>query len=357
MYKYYGRGTVNRRLNRVHCDKARHRTERLQWSLAYIHNDNDCAPKKCSRRRSIFGESLPFVTGRINMLIQHVLAITYSSVESAKEQLGEFCPSSAPGMVCSGHGSCVSHPSRATSQCNCDRGYSGEACETHEFALSCPFNCSWPHGRCTKWPKGGILHCVCAEGFSGDGCVDHTPVNCSEPECSGHGECISGKCACFAGYYGAGCVQGCPGYVASTGKPCNGRGICAATGSPGHSADVCKCLTGFQGAACEHDLDGVTTCANGCSDSGTCLHGVCTCYPNYGGSDCSILLKRSGGLIFETGLSKLLAILACFAVTAMGATAAWRWVNAVEVPVEMDLDEKDEKIYHPGVGIAGTRKF
>jgi hypothetical protein len=39
MYKYYGRGTVNRRLNRVHCDKARHRTERLQWSLAYIHNE------------------------------------------------------------------------------------------------------------------------------------------------------------------------------------------------------------------------------------------------------------------------------------------------------------------------------
>ena len=38
-HMYYGRGTVNRRLNRVHCDKARHRTERLQWSLASTDND------------------------------------------------------------------------------------------------------------------------------------------------------------------------------------------------------------------------------------------------------------------------------------------------------------------------------
>ena len=59
---YYGRGTVNRRLNRVHCDKARHRTERLQWSLASTDNDHDCA-QPSARDSAPNLESL-LVTGR-----------------------------------------------------------------------------------------------------------------------------------------------------------------------------------------------------------------------------------------------------------------------------------------------------
>ena len=266
------------------------------------------------------------------------------------------CPSIVSHAACSGHGSCVQSPKRATAWCKCDRGYSGWACEVNEFALSCPYNCSWPSGgQCVK-NRGGMAHCVCSAGRSGDGCVDNTPVNCSKPECSGHGECVGGECVCVRGFYGGSCEQGCPGFVESTSQPCNGHGLCAATGSPGHSPDRCRCFIGFEGDACETDVEGVTTCPNGCSGHGTCLHGRCTCNSTFASDDCSIEIRHGTRLALETKLSKLLAVLACFAVSAACASVAWRWVNNAAESKYEDTDQI-HMAELSGIGLAGTRKF
>jgi len=290
------------------------------------------------------------------MLRVTYLALAFQAAERESLELDAYCPTSIPHKTCSGHGSCVSSPTKAVPQCECDRGFSGMACEVHEFALSCPYNCSWPQGgRCQNGQKGKVQHCVCASGRSGDGCVDSTPVNCSSG-CAGHGECMEGVCSCFPGFYGRDCLQGCPGYVESTGQPCSGHGLCAATGSPGHSADVCKCFRGFEGDACETDVEGVTTCPLNCSGHGTCLHGLCTCEPTFASDDCSIELRHGGKLALETRLSKLLAVVACFAVSAMCASAAWSWVNAAEKSAENDA-RRPRMMEHMGAGMAGMRKF
>jgi hypothetical protein len=270
------------------------------------------------------------------------------------------CPSTTL-RPCSGHGSCTA------TGCNCDRGFSGSACETQEYLLGCPHNCSAPEGgSCVRH------HCVCRSGRSGDDCADRTPVNCSAGcAANGHGDCIDGQCVCRAGFYGVDCIQGCAGYGrpphptsralsrgvpppralmptphlvatdAATGRPCSGHGRCESTGSPGHSIDQCKCFAGFAGEGCQHDLDGITTCPRNCSGHGTCFHGRCECDERHAGSACSIEL-RHGKLAhaLDSPLARLGAAGACFVGSACLAILAVRYINgAGKVSVSQHADE------------------
>ena len=252
----------------------------------------------------------------------------YSDALSASDPFGlssssDIGPSGCPSTTlraCSGHGMCDA------GLCSCDRGFSGGACDRREYLFACPRNCSASTG-------GGKCvddRCVCSAGFSGDDCGDRTGVSCS-PACVslGHGECISGACVCRPGFYGADCLQGCEGYDASLGKPCSGRGICAPTGSPGHSADMCKCHVGFDGSGCELDLEGVTTCERNCSwPHGTCHKGRCTCAARHAGRDCSIEL-RHGELAhaLDSPLARLGAVGLGLFVSSLCALLALRYVN------------------------------
>ncbi len=235
----------------------------------------------------------------------------------------EGCPSTTL-RPCSGHGTCGSD-----GRCRCDRGYSALACERREYLFSCPANCSWPSGGACVRDR-----CVCAPGRSGDDCASLTPVNCTR-DCSGHGECIADRrtgltsCECAAGYYGPTCLLGCDGYVPETGAPCSGRGLCLPTGSPGHSAERCKCHTGFEGAGCELDVEGVTTCPRECSGHGVCSGGRCACDEHYAGHDCSIEL-RHGRLAhaLDSASARVVAAFGCFVLTAGCAALAIRYINA-----------------------------
>lgn len=226
--------------------------------------------------------------------------------------------------ACSGHGTCK----KKSGQCICDTGFSGAACATREYLFGCPRNCSFPTGgRCSH--NDG--QCICRNGWSGDDCAARAPVNCTA-ECysSGHGRCVNGHCACLPGFYGVSCAQGCAGYDSMSGAVCSGHGVCVATGSPGHSPDRCKCFVGFAGDGCERDLEGVTTCPNGCTGHGKCVGGGrCQCDDRYAGSDCSIELRHHPlAHALDSTAARVGAVLAGLVLSSALASVAWRWVNS-----------------------------
>ena len=106
-------------------------------------------------------------------------------------------------------------------------------------------------------------------------------------------------------------------------------------GSPGHSADRCKCFVGFAGDGCERDLEGTTTCPRACSGHGKCANGRCSCDEKFAGHDCSIELRHSRlAHALDSMLARLGAASACFAVSSIGAALALRYINAAGLKVE-----------------------
>ena len=252
------------------------------------------------------------------VLLVAVRPVEQELLSTAAFDLGPLgCPS-ATLRPCSGHGTCTE-----ARRCHCDRGFGGPSCDRQEFLFACPQNCSFPNGRCDG------DRCVCTRGFSGDDCADSTRVNCSMA-CLDHGECVDGRCACAPGYHGESCQLGCAGFDAELAVPCSGHGICTATGSPGHSPDRCKCHAGFSGEGCENDLEGVTSCPHDCWGHGACRRGRCKCEPPFSGHDCSIEIRHGElATLLDTWRARLVAALACFALTTAAAVVALRWINAL----------------------------
>mmetsp|Transcript_122881 Transcript_122881/g.212517 ORF Transcript_122881/g.212517 Transcript_122881/m.212517 type:complete len:1143 (+) Transcript_122881:42-3470(+) len=154
---------------------------------------------------------------------------------------GAMGPKQCPND-CNGNGRC--DPDTGT--CSCYKGYSGDSCLDY-----CPNSCSG-QGRCIH----GV--CICLFGHGG---VDCSIKTC----CSGHGDCsLPGTCVCDPGWLGDQCSVG----MKCADPDCSGHGNCV--------SGLCECEPGFGGDTC---ADAPAECGGPCPDGGTCDRetGTCMC--------------------------------------------------------------------------------
>jgi hypothetical protein len=241
------------------------------------------------------------------------------------------CPTSAGGLVCTGHGAC-SDGTSGDGSCRCANGWYGPLC-----AAECPGGAGNPcsgHGQCS----GTTGECTCtasvATGFySGYRCDRCDPayesascdVQCPRPSngadvCNSRGTCWAGTCVdcapnlglhdsidlvvcgsacetlvgCPSGSscadvtkWGAACTSTCAGIVG--GVPCTGHGICRRSKRPFPFSE------GIGGAACEVNCPLVAGLV--CNGHGECDYANatgCICSPGYAGVDCTLQCPRDG---------------------------------------------------------------
>ncbi|KAG5850493.1 hypothetical protein ANANG_G00083050 [Anguilla anguilla] len=145
--------------------------------------------------------------------------------------------------------SCNSTGTLECGACRCKEGHIGTFCECDEDAL----NNGDMNGQCRR--------------------------NNASEVCSGHGDCVCGKCVCHKSrrnpdhmYYGKYCE--CDNFHCDQyqGLLCGGQGKC--------KCGVCQCFPGFTGSACECPLS-LQPCLSRagflCSGRGRCVCGTCVC--------------------------------------------------------------------------------
>ncbi|KAM9851820.1 N-acetylglucosamine-1-phosphodiester alpha-N-acetylglucosaminidase [Aulostomus maculatus] len=137
-----------------------------------------------------------------------------------------------------------------------------------------PANCSG-HGDCVDG------RCRCQEGWQGAAC---DALVCQPPACGAHGVCTPRGCACDAGWRGKTCNQECPpGFY---GDGCNQTCACVNDGSCDHVYGRCSCPPGFHGNTCEQ------VCPLGffglsCAEECQC-GGLCPCDPQTGSCNATL---------------------------------------------------------------------
>ncbi|XP_056237454.1 N-acetylglucosamine-1-phosphodiester alpha-N-acetylglucosaminidase [Seriola aureovittata] len=127
-------------------------------------------------------------------------------------------------------------------------------------------------------------HCVpdgrwrCGRHVSTILCVHRR--RCQPPDCSGHGDCVDGRCRCHEGWQGPACDS-----LVCQPPACGPHGVCTASGcvcDAGWRGKNCsqECLPGFYGDGCNQTC----TCVNG----GSCdpVHGRCSCPSGFRGNTC-----------------------------------------------------------------------
>ncbi|XP_037532714.1 N-acetylglucosamine-1-phosphodiester alpha-N-acetylglucosaminidase [Nematolebias whitei] len=138
------------------------------------------------------------------------------------------------------NGSLASYPSdhcKSDSKWRCSREVSTVLC-VHKRRCQ-PSNCSG-HGQCVNGK------CLCQKGWRGVACDS---LFCQPPACGSHGVCSEDGCICDAGWRGKNCSQEClPGYY---GDGCNQTCSCANGGSCDPVHGRCTCPPGFHGETCK----------------------------------------------------------------------------------------------------------
>lgn len=123
-----------------------------------------------------------------------------------------------------------------------------------------------------------------------DGCIAPCPVDTFGAICSNRGHCSAGNCWCGTYWSITPCTVSCPG----VGSPCSGHGVCDAT------SGICTCFENYgtsDCSACEDRWSGaecVTPCPVNdvgvpCSARGQCKDGACFCTSGYCGTACELL--------------------------------------------------------------------
>ncbi|XP_047455357.1 integrin beta-1-like [Mugil cephalus] len=162
--------------------------------------------------------------------------------------------------ACSGHGDLV------CGQCECQKPYVGEQCQTDSDSLfseddsSCRSGPNDPvcsnRGKCV----GGFCECEQRENpkerFSGQFC-ECSNFDCpyfNNRICGGNGRCECGNCVCDDGWTNEDCSCSMETASCMGGNQmlCNGRGIC--------QCGLCQCDPPYTGPTCEHCPDCVGTC-------------------------------------------------------------------------------------------------
>ena len=223
--------------------------------------------------------------------------------------------------VCSGRGTCSAGRSQS-GDCACQSGYAGSGCELmcpgHAAGRICNLRgtCDALTGQCTCHNStttgfwAGTNCSVCHASYSGQDCTILCPST-STGVCSGHGNCLQGRCFCAspycgtacaisdpttctqyvcANYWGSTCSNACPGLTGSV--ACSGHGQCD-DGRLG--TGICACDATWAIVDCSVQCPGVVTGSGGglqsCSGKGTCdlMAGTCTCTTGSAGAGCSLV--------------------------------------------------------------------
>lgn len=137
------------------------------------------------------------------------------------------------------NGTVVNYPSDlcVNSTWNCARPVSTVLC-VHSAECAPDPNCS-DHGQCVSG------QCWCRPPWTGETC---NILACPD-DCSGHGVCLEAGCACEAGWKGDNCSQPCEG--GTYGVNCSGTCRCLNNGSCHSDSGLCHCQAGYTGRYCE----------------------------------------------------------------------------------------------------------
>ncbi|NXF04714.1 DLK2 protein, partial [Smithornis capensis] len=167
-------------------------------------------------------------------------------------------------------------------KCRCDPGWEGEYCEECVRMPGCL------HGTCHQpW------QCICHTGWAGKFCDKDIHICEHQSPCQNGAQCIYDRdgeysCLCPEGFHGKDCEMK-TGPCEKAGSPCKNGGQCQ--DENGFASNfTCRCLAGFVGALCEHDVDDclMRPCANGA----TCHDGInrfsCQCQVGFEGRFCTI---------------------------------------------------------------------
>ena len=232
------------------------------------------------------------------------------------------CPAIVDGRPCSGHGSCSDDGT-----CDCDRGHFGDVCDVTCGSSNYSSEPCNGHGDCILGADGNAT-CFCTGMFTLPLCETACSGTIERGvACHGHGHCVSffdlyepgarafypsglpildqGNCVCKKGWGTTATAKDvtrtCEECQPGSREACSDHGVCVGTtlSATGERANVCRCDTGWIGAACEtcppthakFKLENGTTVCLACPNDGASAcsgHGLCepTNYKNVDATEC-----------------------------------------------------------------------
>lgn len=160
--------------------------------------------------------------------------------------------------------------SRSQCTCDCDIGYTGDACDR---PVDCTVDTPCEHGTTGYTDASGECACQCgSSGYAGQYC--HMDINeCEAVPCQNGGICHNTDgaytCECPRGFVGANCeTRTCTAHTCGAeGKVCDGT-------AEDPNRCVADCPHGFNGTNCETDMDECAMGTHKCQVGSTCVNDV-----------------------------------------------------------------------------------